>query len=274
MKKALLIIDPQNDFIDAPYFKGSLAVNGAYQDMLNLIEHIENSKDITDIYVTLDSHDEYDIAHPAWWINEKNENPGPFTSITVTDVENGTWKASDPEMQEHSLFYVKELERLNKYSLTIWPVHCVMGTMGHKVNKELNNALLKWSNSFSDGKHKSINYIYKGTNPKTEHYSGLKAEVVLPNAKETELNIDLINHLNTYDIIEVAGEASSHCVANTTIDFLENIPKKDRSKVVLLKDCMSPVFGFEVVEKEAFEKIENLGATFEFAKKASPKNKM
>lgn len=270
MKKALLIIDPQKDFIDSPDFKGSLAVNGAYQDMLNLKDYIEKSDDISNIYVTLDTHDEYDIAHPTWWTNNEGESPSPFTTITVKDVESGKWKAVNPEMQEHSLFYVKELERLNKYSLTIWPIHCVLGTEGHKVNNELLKTLENWGYT----NKKTIHYIFKGTNPKTEHYSGLKAEVVLPGAEETELNIDFINHLNSYDIIEIAGEASTHCVANTTLDFLNNIAEKDRKKVVLLKDCMSPVFGFEAVEQEAFKKIQDLGACFKTTSKITAKPKL
>ena len=54
MKKVLLIVDPQNDFIT-----GSLAVEGAEEKMMKLAEYIKNSGHMYDaIYVTMDTHPE------------------------------------------------------------------------------------------------------------------------------------------------------------------------------------------------------------------------
>ena len=54
MKKVLIIVDPQNDFIT-----GTLAVNGAKEKMLKLTEYIAmNSMNYDNIMVTLDSHPE------------------------------------------------------------------------------------------------------------------------------------------------------------------------------------------------------------------------
>lgn len=54
MKKILLIVDPQNDFIT-----GSLAVEGAEEKMMKLAEYIEDEGYKYDyVYITMDTHPE------------------------------------------------------------------------------------------------------------------------------------------------------------------------------------------------------------------------
>ena len=66
MKVHLLIIDPQNDFMDLP--DSALPVPGAVADMDRLAAFIRRAgKKIDDIHVTLDSHRLIDIAHPTFW---------------------------------------------------------------------------------------------------------------------------------------------------------------------------------------------------------------
>lgn len=254
MKKALVIIDPQNDFIISPTFTGSLGVPGAYEDMLRIVDYI-NKENPDHIVLTLDTHNIFDIAHKAWWINEKGENPSPFTLITKEDVQNGVWKAAKPEFQEHAEFYVKKLSEQEKYELRIWPDHCIEGTYGHQVNPELAAALKDWELR----NDKKVEYVYKGMNHKTEHYSALKAEVVLDD-EDTQLRKDIIKSLSTFDKIVITGEASSHCVAGTTVDLLENLDDQVRKNVVVLKNCMSPVPGFELGQVKFFEKATELNA--------------
>lgn len=255
MTTVQLIIDPQKDFIFSPTFNGALGVTGAYEDMLKLSDYLQRVE--TDaIVVTLDTHNRYDIAHKAWWKNEKGQHPADYTIISVEDVETGKWKPVDEKEQEYALFYVKELQKNNKYKLMVWPDHCIEGTEGHKVNDELQSILDKWESI----NNKKVMYVNKGTNPKTEHYSGLKAEVVLEGAKETELNTKLIKYLDSFDMIEVSGEAISHCVGSTIIDLLQNLPTESRKKVVILKDCTSPVTGFENQAEAFLEQAVKLGA--------------
>lgn len=254
MKKALVIIDPQNDFIISPTFAGSLGVPGAYEDMLRVAEYIKKENP-EHIVVTLDTHNVFDIAHKAWWVNAEGQNPSQFTIITKEDVQNGVWKASKPEFQEHAEFYVSKLAEQKKYKLCIWPDHCIEGTEGHKVNPELNESLKEWELK----NNKKVEYVYKGMNHKTEHYSALKAEVVLED-EDTKLRQDIIDSLSKYDEIVITGEASSHCVAGTTIDLLDNVNQKTRESVVVLKNCMSPVPGFESGATAFFEKANELNA--------------
>lgn len=254
MKKVLVIIDPQKDFIISPTFTGSLGVPGAYEDMLRIAEYIKKENP-SHIVITMDTHNVFDIANHEWWINSEGKNPTPFTLITVEDVQNGIWKAAKPEFQEHAEFYVKKLAEQNKYKLYIWPNHCIKGTEGHKVNPELLVELNNWEIK----NNKKVEYIYKGMNHKTEHYSALKAEVVLDD-EDTKLRKDIIEGLQKYDEVIFTGEASSHCTAGTTIDYLENITSEKRKNVIIFKNCMSPVKGFEDGEKAFFEKALTLDA--------------
>ena len=237
----LFIIDPQNDFCNP---KGNLYVAGADKDMSRLAAMIKkNSRFIEDITVTLDSHHLVHIAHPIFWVDSNGNNPNPFTMISVDDVEKGKWRAFNPSFQKKALEYVKTLAVNQRYVLVIWPPHCLIGSDGHSVAPELFEALNDWEKDFA-----MVNYITKGSNLFTEHYSAVKADVIDSNDPTTMLNTELIKPLkDTHDdaTILIAGEARSHCVANTLRDICNEFSVDEAKKFVLLEDCMSDVTGFE-----------------------------
>ena len=51
----------------------------------------------------------------------------------------------------------------------------------------------------------------------------------------------------------------SHCVNYTVRDIIENWPKDQMSKIVLLKDCASSVPGFEAASEQFIEYMANAG---------------
>lgn len=233
----LLVIDPQNDFCDGPA-NGALPVPGAYDDLTRLAAMVDRlGGKLDDIDVTLDSHHTIDIAHPAWWIDSSGTSPAPFTMISARDVETGVWSARNPAWQARSLAYVRELERSGKYNLLIWPVHCLIGSVGHAVHPGLQAALRRWE----EREFAMVNFVTKGSNPFTEHYSAVSAEVPDPEDPTTLLNGDLINDLRTSDQILIAGQALSHCVRTTVLDIAQNIGAEHIRKFVFLKDASSPV---------------------------------
>ena len=236
-KIRLLIIDPQMDFCDGPA-NGALAVTGAYDDMTRLARMIERlGSKIDDIDVTLDSHRTIDIAHPAWWVNSQGQAPNPFTMITSADVEAGVWTPRNPAWRQRSLDYVRKLEANGKYLLFIWPTHCLIGSQGHAVQTELFASLRRWE----EREFAMVNYVTKGTNPFTEHYSAVQAEVPDSADPSTLLNSDLIEALRDSDVILIAGEALSHCVKSTVTDIADNIGDEHIRKFVFLSDCSSSV---------------------------------
>jgi nicotinamidase/pyrazinamidase len=249
----LVIIDPQNDFMDTPKKPGSLAVKGAYEDMNRLSTRIDNNPPNA-IVVTLDSHAMMHIAHPLWFVDSNGKNPDFFTLITVEDLEKGVWKAANSEVQEYTVSYAKKLKEQGKYELRIWPFHCIVGKEGHNVEANLQSSLTRWEEKTGN----KVMYVRKGANPKTEHYSIFKAEVPVENDPDTQLNIKLIEEIRSYKKNTWAGEASSHCLGGSLLDYLDNIPQKDREKSYLLEDCTSPVGGYEEAHIELIDKLKQL----------------
>lgn len=238
----LVIIDPQVDFCD-PH--GALSVAGADKDTTRLADFIKkNVSRINGINVTLDSHHRMHIAHPMWWINSNGEHPTPFTLITVDDVLNGKWRSYNPGFQKRSEAYVKALADGGRYVLCIWPPHCIIGTAGHAIMPELNEAIEAWEL----GRFAIANMVTKGSNMFTEHYSAVKADVDDPEDSTTKLNEKLVKLLRDTDVdtdILIGGQARSHCVANTIRDIAKEFSDDQIKRFVLLTDASSDVTGFE-----------------------------
>ncbi len=253
LKTLLLIVDPQNDFCDP---KGALFVPGADHDIFRLSNMIEKHRDkIAHIELTLDSHHWVHIAHPFFWINEKNEEPKPFTQIRLEDVEGDTakWRARFPKYRDYAINYIKKLNQEQRYTLTIWPPHCIMGTWGHNICYPLVEVLRHYEETFN-----TIHYTLKGSNPLTEHYSAIKAEIVHTGDASTDVNKDLLEHISNYDSVIIAGEALSHCVANTMKDIIKYLGKGVCSKFIILEDASSNIPGFENYKEQFLNEMKHL----------------
>lgn len=236
LKVHLLVIDPQNDFMDIP--KAALPVPGANADMKRLavmVDRIGNK--LEDIHITLDSHRKIDVGHPGMWRDVNGNQPSPFTIISQDDLVNGIWAPRDPQLLARFIDYAKALAAGGKYPLMVWPEHCLIGTSGHNVQEDLMAALLRWEGS----QFANVDYLVKGTNSYTEHYGALMAEVPDPGDSSTGLNTDFLNVFAQADIVVVAGEAASHCVKATVEQIADNIGADQVKKFVLLTDAMSPV---------------------------------
>ena len=198
-------------------------------------------KKISEIHVTIDSHRTIDIAHPIFWIDSKGAHPNPFTLISEDDVMSGKWTTTYPGWRQRGLDYVKALKRNNRYVLCIWPPHCIIGSKGHSILPCVSDALIKWEND----NFKIVDYVTKGSNVFTEHYSAVKADVPDSADPSTMMNSKLIDILQTADIILITGEALSHCVANTINDIANSFDPSNIKKFILLEDTSSNVGGFE-----------------------------
>ena len=253
----LLIIDPQNDFCDVPesWWQRSpldgavtppaLPVPGAHADMQRVAQWIaRQGPRLKDITVTLDSHQAYDIAHPAFWQHGDGHAVSPFTPITAAQVRAGNFAPRDTSALPRVLQYLDVLEAEGRYTLMIWPLHCEIGSWGHGVHADVLAACRAWQAT----QHRAVRHVFKGMNPWTEHYSAIRAEVPDPQDPETGLNETLLQHLANADQVVIVGEAGSHCVRATTEHIVQNIPRYwgdgALSRIVLLTDCMSPVTGF------------------------------
>ena len=238
MAVCLLIIDGQRDFCEG----GALPITGAAKDLERVAKMIENhGNDIEDIQLTLDSHFPLHIAHPLWWQDASGKHPEPFTLITKEDVEKSVWRPKNPAWNDWALEYTATLEKNNRYILCIWPPHCIIGSEGAAFQPVLYEAVSNWETKYFAIASRTT----KGSNPFTEHYSAVKADCSRSDDPKTMLNARLIDTLKEYDTILIAGEALSHCVANTIKDVADEFNLDQVKKFVLLEDASSSVSGFE-----------------------------
>jgi nicotinamidase-related amidase len=246
MKKVhLLLIDPQLDFCDPT---GSLFVPGAKEDMERVGAMIKRAGGkLADIHVTLDQHHRLDVAHPLMWRDKDGNPPAPFTIITAKEIEEGVWTPVRPSFTRKMIEYAKGLEFGNRYPLCVWPPHCLIGTPGACIVEPIREALDAWVNDSPA----IVDFVSKGSNIWTEHYSGVKAEVPDPGDPSTQLNTRLIQALEEADEILIAGEAGSHCLANTVRDIADGFSNDSYvAKFVLITDGTSPVPTFEKLQDD------------------------
>lgn len=241
-KITMLIIDPQVDFHPG----GSLGIPNANNDAERtagfILDHLD---DIDQIIVTLDSHHRMHIAHSMVWLDENDNHPSPFTEITNQQIRDGVWRPRDPSFLDQALSYTQQLEAKERFTLCIWPDHCLMGTPGHNVVPVINAALRKWEYEH----FKTVEFVQKGMNCSTEMYSAIIAEVPIRDDAATHFNAKLMQKLHACPQLVVCGQALSHCVNFTVRDIVDNW-RGDNSKIVILKDGCSPVEGFESAADE------------------------
>jgi nicotinamidase/pyrazinamidase len=251
LKLHVVCIDDQNDFTDV---NGSLYVKGGDENVKRAASMITRLRDkITDIHVTMDSHHKVDISHPLWWVDEHGNKPGPITGVSlnpdgtfhfknfITGAEaKGRTRAMSA--RDRTAKYIEALTRDGRYPHTIWPEHCLIGDEGHNLNPVLSAAIHEWE----EKRYAVANVVTKGSNPWTEHFSAVKAEVPDPEDPSTQINRGLIETLEQADIVVWVGEALSHCLANTFRDVVANFSDPSFiKKMWLCTDASSNVPGFE-----------------------------
>lgn len=248
------IIDGQNDFVDP---NGSLYVKGGEQNIGRVAKMIERlTPKINDIHLTMDSHRKVDISHPMWWVDENGRHPSPFTMITPSDVRDGKWRPYVMSAKKRSLEYLEALAATKRYPHVIWPEHCLIGDPGHNIHPTLSAAVHGWEQK----RFALSDVVTKGSNPWTEHFSAVQAEVPDPSDPSTQVNRHLIDSLEEADLVICAGEALSHCVANTFRDIIKNFRDPAAvKKLVLMTDGSSPVPGFEKLADDFVREMVGLG---------------
>lgn len=248
-KTHLVLIDPQKDFCNpgsgvGDPERGALYVDNAENDTTRIAAFINRyGEKIDEIHVTLDCHHLIDVAHPPMWRNSDGQHPNPFTIITADSIKQGEWTPIDIRLKARFIDYCESLAKGGRYPLCIWPPHCLIGTPGNTVFPVLQEALLNWVEKY----HRNIDWVSKGSNMFTEHYSAVKAEVEDPTDPTTQLNTKLIKTLMSAQRIIIGGEAGSHCVKSTIEDTADGFGDDSYvKKMVLLTDGTSPVISPDI----------------------------
>jgi nicotinamidase/pyrazinamidase len=260
LRTLLLIVDMQVDFC---HTAGALYVPGAVEDVQRLIQFIYRfAEHITSIICSLDSHLPFQIFHSAWWVDRKGNHPPPFTIIKHEDVITGKWQ---PLLEtEWSAQYTRRLQEQAKKELTIWPYHCLTGSVGHSLDPELFSAVL-WH---ALARNSQPTWWTKGSIPKTEHYSIVQPEIPVPEHPQGGKSQEFLNLLKWSDRIFVAGEAESHCVLETLEDLVEEFSGQPEilRRIFVLQDCTSPVrhpeIDYETITHKRFTEFAEKGVHF------------
>lgn len=231
---ALLAIDFQNDFVLPT---GALSVKGAVDDAKRVAKFLAQNGDKLDTLIfTLDSHRTIDISHPCWWLKPDGTHIDPLTPISYQQLLDGVYTpAFAPGW---SLQYVKKLEDEGEFGHFIWPYHCLIGSEGHAIVKEIHNEINLWESKY----RKPVTFVTKGDNPYTEHFGAFRANVEMAEDPKTQINQALLKTLITHNNVFLVGEARSHCVVNSLKQAIKEAPQL-ASKIVVLEDTMSDVPG-------------------------------
>ncbi|HWQ83194.1 MAG TPA: hypothetical protein VN363_01430 [Anaerolineales bacterium] len=252
---ALLMVDVQNTFClpDFELYVGGRSGTGAVEDNRRLSAFIyRNLGRLTEITLTLDTHQAMQIFHAIYLIDADGKHPTPYTLVSAADILEGRWRFNpsvahsldiSPEYgQEQLADYVQQLDARQKYALTIWPYHSMLGGIGHALVPLIEEAVF----FHTIARAAQADFILKGANPFTESYSAIGPEVLEdPAGKQlAKKNDQIVRLVEQFDAVVVAGQAKSHCVAWTIGDLLSDIQARDpalANKIYLLDDCSTPV---------------------------------
>ena len=160
MKKALIVVDIQNDFCKG----GSLEVADG-EKIIPYINHLMKTNNYDEIILTQDFH------------------PTEHKSFAVNNGKS-----------------VGEIIDLNGISQTMWPVHCVQGTLGVEFHPDLE-------------KNHATYIIKKGMNPEIDSYSAF-----FDNQKLIDTGLSNYLKSKNIEIVEIVGLALDYCVKYTCID--------------------------------------------------------
>jgi nicotinamidase-related amidase len=251
----LLLVDVQNTFClpEFELFVAGRSGTGAMDDNARLCAFLyRNLGEITEVVATLDTHSPLQIFHPIFWMDEEGRHPSPHTTVTVRDVESGRWRinpkvaaalpALRPDPLAYARHYVRRLEEGGKFPLTIWPYHALLGGLGHALVSSVEEAVF----FHQVARTAPARFVTKGQSPLTENYSALAPEVDVDHRGQVLVGRDkaLVDHLLRFDVLVVAGQAKSHCVAWTVADLLAEVERRDRTlagRIRLLDDCSTAV---------------------------------
>jgi nicotinamidase-related amidase len=251
LRVALLVVDAQNTFClpDFELFVAGRSGRGAVQDSKRLTEFLyRNLGAVSQVFPSLDTHRAMQVFHAVWLVDDQGNHPPPYTLVSAKDVEEGRWRVNpavaaslhiEPDYAaRHLAHYTRTLAEGGKYDLTIWPYHAMLGGMGHSLVSAIEEAIFFHAMARSS----QPDFQVKGDNALTEHYSMLGPEVTEGPDGETlaHKNTELIETLLTFDVVAVAGQAKSHCVA-WTIDDLLTTERRLAERTYLLEDCTSAV---------------------------------
>ncbi len=293
-KASLLLIDLQKDFClpNGSLYVAGRSGNGAIEDNVRIAKFIyENLGIISNIVTTMDTHFAFQIFFASFWVDSEGNPLNSHTMIVPSDdgkslnninpsdnsiISEGvmpnpaivSWLCSGNYgwACNQARFYSNELMKGGQYALYLWPPHCILGSDGHPLVGVIHEA--RMFHSYVRGSQSGVEV--KGGNAWSENYSVFQPEVLKrfdDHGALAQKNVLFLKTMIESDVVIIAGQAKSHCVAWTISHLLSEILEQDKSlasKVYLLGDCTSSVVvpggpDFTDAGDKAFEKFIDAG---------------
>ncbi len=275
----LLLIDLQDSFCNkyGTLYVGGRSGIGSSEDNVKIAKYIyRNIGIISVITKTQDTHFEFQIFLPAFWLYKDNSPLKSNTPIISDMVKSGevkpypaiaSWLCNGNYgwLINQCVYYCEELEKGGRYGLYLWDPHCMLGSKGHSLSGIIQEACVFHSHIRGN----QSNIEIKGGHPLTENYSILRPEVLtrFDGKPLAQKNTKLYQTLVSADKIIIAGQAKSHCVAWTIRDLIDEVKLQDPkllNKIYILQDCMSSVvipgiIDFTDQTEKIFEEFKNEG---------------
>ncbi|MEL6545110.1 MAG: nicotinamidase, partial [Myxococcota bacterium] len=231
-KVHLLLIDVQRDFCfpEGTLYVGGRSGTGALEDNKRITELIYRQLDeISAITTTHDTHLAFQIFTPPFWVDRHGAHPNEHSTVSTQQILAGDLKPNpamaswlcggDLEWLEgYVTHYTRQLEAAGKYTLYLWPPHCILGSDGHVLAGAIHKARMFHAYARGAQSHSEL----KGDHALTENYSAFAPEVTtLPDGTPfAERNAELLKTLMGADQLIVAGQAASHCVKWSVDDLV------------------------------------------------------
>lgn len=249
----LVLIDLQKDFCfpEGTLYVGGRSGRGALEDNDRTARFIyRNLAHLTEITCTLDTHYPLQIFSAAFWLDDAGNQPPAHSEVKLDDIRFSRlrpnpalarWVADGDEewLRRQVEFYCAELERGGRYTLYLWPPHCIAGSEGHALAGVIHEARIFHSYTRLSPARVAV----KGEHPLTEFYSAIHPEVAttFDGKPLAAPNTTFLEALGSADAVILAGQAASHCVRATADDLLAHLDKDDLGKIYLLTDCMTSI---------------------------------
>lgn len=241
-------VDVQNDFCvpdgTLSYKTGQLYVPGAYESIKRMQKFMPKVINVvTQWWFSLDQHHPFDIGHYTFWKDKKGNHPklsisNPAMPISAAQIEAREWGPSRPELYNYALDYARTLEANGRYCVMVWNEHCIIGESGSLFVPEIAQEIRNWEY------HNKANVVtvIKGTNPLTEHYSALEAEVPYPSDPTTHLQTDMIQLMQDSDEIWWMGQALDFCVNSTMQTAFKLFDAETLKRNIIFSDLTDAIF--------------------------------
>ena len=211
-KTCLLIVDPQNDFRET-WPDGS--ISSFIRNYLGT-----SSEPLDDVFVTLTTRHPHHHTNSSSWKNNGEVLHGMhvFSPQFSKYVPNGDFVLANTDQKK------------------FWPKHCELGTQGHAIFPELEDALGEWEKRTG----RSVHYVFKDAHQALDSLSPFYSVSIDSDGRASHVvDCKTLDLFYPYDTVYIGGTGYGHALYHTIRDFVEIGGSKYVEKVTVCNEFHS-----------------------------------